>query len=115
MVRVIDVDLGVSSFLEITKEDITASGKIRPIGSRHFAAQSQLVQNLTGLSNTPIWAQIAPHVSAKKLAVLVEEVMGLGRHSLFSPHVAIFEQQETTRMANQAGEDLLVEAKRPVE
>lgn len=115
VVRVIDDDLGVSSFLEITKEDITASGKIRPIGSRHFAAQSQLVQNLTGLSNTPIWAQIAPHVSAKKLAVLVEEVMGLGRHSLFSPHVAIFEQQETTRMANQAGEDLLVEAKGPVE
>lgn len=115
VVRVIDDDVGVTSFLEITKDDITASGKIRPIGSRHFAAQAQLIQNLTGLANTPIWQQIAPHVSAKKLAVLVEEVMGLGRHSLFSPNVAVFEQQETTRMANQAGEDLLVEAKAPVQ
>lgn len=105
----------MTSFLEITKDYITASGKIRPIGSRHFAAQAQLIQNLTGLANTPIWQQIAPHVSAKKLAVLVEEVMGLGRHSLFSPNVAVFEQQETTRMANQAGEDLLVEAKAPVQ
>ena len=47
--RVIDDDLGVESFLKITKEDITAKGKIRPIGSRHFAARAQLVQNLTGL------------------------------------------------------------------
>lgn len=113
VVRVIDNDLGVTDFLEITQDDITASGVLRPIGARHFAAQSQLVQNLTGIANTPIWQQIGPHVSSKSLAKLVEDVMGLGRHQLFSPNIAIFEQQETSRLANQAGEDLEVEQQTP--
>lgn len=114
VVRVMDDDLGVTDFMSITKEDITASGVIRPIGARHFAAQAQLVQNLTGLANTPIWQQIAPHVSSKALATLVEDVMGLQRHQLFQPNVAIFEQQETSRLVNQAGEDLEVEAATPI-
>ena len=107
--RVMDDDLGVQQFMEITKEDITASGVLRPIGARHFAAQAQLVQNLTNLSNTPIWQQIAPHVSAKQLAKMVEDVLGFGRFQLIRPNVAIVEQQETQRMMNQATEDLEVE------
>lgn len=112
-VRVIDNDLGVTQFMEITKEDITASGVLRPIGARHFAAQSQLVQNLTSLSNTPIWQQIAPHMSSKRLATLVEDVLNLNRHQLIRPNVAITEQQETARLSNQAGEDLQVEQSIP--
>lgn len=114
-VRVIDDDTGVQQFLEITKDDITASGTIRPIGARHFAAQAQLVQNLTNLANTPIWQQIGPHTSSKKLAALVEEVMGLNRYSLFAPNVAVFEQQETARLGSQAQEDLMAEQSVPVE
>src|SRR5690606_29999472 len=60
VIRVIDDDIGITEFMEITKEDITASGVIRPIGARHFAAQAQLLQNLTGVYNTPIGQMIAP-------------------------------------------------------
>jgi hypothetical protein len=109
IVRVIDDDLGVTEFIQITKDDITASGKLRPIGARHFGAQAQLVQNLTTLSNTPIWQQIGVHISSKKLAELIEDVMGLGKYTLFSPNVAVFEQQETARLSNQATEDLAAE------
>jgi hypothetical protein len=115
VVRVIDDDLGVASFMEITKDDITASGKLRPIGARHFAAQAQLVQNLTNLSNTPIWQETAPHRSSKNLALLIEDVMGIGRHQLFRPNVAVFEQQETSGLAAQAGEDLEVAQATPIE
>ena len=113
--RVIDNDLGITTFMEITKEDITASGILRPIGARHFAAQAQLVQNLTQLSNTAVWQQIAPHVSSIQLASLVEDVLGLGRYSLISPNIAIQEQQETQRSLNQAQEDLQVEQSQPVQ
>lgn len=109
IVMSIDDDLGVRNFLSITKADITAAGVIRPIGARHFAAEAQLVQNLTGLANTPIWQQIAPHMSNKAMANLVEDVFGLTRYTLFRPNVAIFEQQETQRLVSQAGEDLAVE------
>lgn len=114
VVRVLDDDLGVTQFLTITRDDITASGKLRPIGARHFAAQAQLVQNLQQLSNTPIWQQVSPHMSGKQMSKLIEDVLGLGRYQLFQPNAAVHEQQETMRLSQQAGEDLQVEAQTPV-
>lgn len=113
-VRVMDDDIGVETFLEVTKEDITASGVLRPIGARHFAAQAQLMQNLTQLYQSNIGNIIAPHTSGKKLSQLVEQVLGLNKYGLYSPNVAIFETQETQRLAGQAQEDLEVEAQTPV-
>lgn len=109
VVRVLDDDLGVVQFIEITKEDITASGKLRPIGARHYASQAQLVQNLNGLFTTQIGQMVAPHTSSKQLSKLVEDILGLQRYQLFQPNVAVFEQQETARAANQVQEDLMVE------
>jgi hypothetical protein len=106
VVRVMDDDLGVEKFVKITKDDITASGKLRPIGARHFAAQAQLLQGLSGVFNSNMAAVVSPHLSSIKMAKLLEEVLGLGRYSLFSPNAAVFEQQETARLAKQAQEDL---------
>jgi hypothetical protein len=114
-VKVMDNDLGVQTFMTVTKEDITASGVLRPIGSRHFATQAQLVQNLTALSQTPIWQQVAPHMQSKELAKLVEVALNLNRFGLFTPNAAVFDQQETARLANQATEDLAVEQSLPVQ
>lgn len=110
LIRVMDDDLGVESFMEVTRDDITARGKIRPIGARYFAARAQMVQNLTGISNTPIWQQITPHVSSKRLATYVEDMLGWGRFDLVQDNVAIMEQAETQRLINQAQEDLSMEA-----
>jgi hypothetical protein len=108
-IRVLDDDLGVQRFQEITREDITASGILRPVGARHFAAQAQIVQNLTGIANTPIWQQIAPHTSSIKLSKMVEDVLGFGRYEVFRPNIAIDEQTQTQRLAAQANEDLMTE------
>ncbi len=113
VIRVIDDDLGVQQFMEITRDDITASGKLRPIGARHFAAQAQLMQNLTGVFNSPVGQMVSPHLSTKALSKLVEDVLGLQRYDLFSPNIAVAEQQETQRLAGQATEDLEVEQSLP--
>lgn len=115
IVRVMDDDLGVAEFLTITKADITAKGKLRPIGARHFAAQAQLVQNLTGLLGGALGGLIQPHVSGKKLATLIEGALNLERFSLFSPNVKIFEDQETQELMNQSQEDVAVNAATPIE
>lgn len=115
IVRSIDDDIGIEVFLEITKEDITASGVIRPIGARHFAAQAQLLQNLSGVYNSAIGNMIAPHTSTKNLATLIEDILGLSRYDLYRPNVAIFEQQETQRLADQASEDLMMEQGAPIQ
>lgn len=114
VIRVINNDLGVKQFINITKDDITASGILRPIGARHFAAQAQMVQNLTQLSNTAIWPQISAHISSIELAKMVEDLLNINRFKLVRPNVAIFEQQETKRLAGQAEEDLMVEQSMPV-
>lgn len=113
--KVIDTDLGVADFLSITKDDITAKGKLRPIGARHFAARAQLVQNLLGVFNSPIGQQIAPHVSAKRLAQMVEEYMGFEQYDFIQENVAVFEQAETQKLVNQVQQTLQVEQATPIE
>ena len=108
LIRVIDDDIGVAEFLNITRDDIAASGRIRPIGARHFSAKAQLMQNVLGLFNTPAFQLIAPHVSGKNLAGMLDDLLGTEKYGIFRPNVAIFEQQETASLANQAQEDLEV-------
>jgi len=115
LVRVMDDDLGVQEFLEITKEDITATGKVRPIGARHFAARAQLVQNLQGVFNGAIGQTIMPHVSSKALAKLVEDAMGWDRFDLVKDNIQIMEQLESQRLINAGQEQVEAEAMTPVE
>lgn len=112
-VRVMDDDLGVVQFMNVTKEDITAAGKLRPIGSRHFAAQAQLVQNLTQLFNSPVGQMILPNVSTKELTKLIEDALQLQRFSLFTDNAQLFEQAEREQLASQIREQMMVEQAQP--
>lgn len=113
VIRAIDDDLGVSEFLTITREDITASGVLRPIGARHFAKQSQDLQNLLGVFNSAAMGLIQPHTSAIELTKFIEDTIGVAGYEIFKPNVAISEQAETQSLMNQAQEDLEVEASVP--
>lgn len=115
IIRVMDDDIGVQDFLRITQEDITANGKIRPVGARHFAKQAQDLQNVVGIFNSPIGQMIQPHTSAIAMANFVSDVIGLNGYDIFRPNVAVAEQAETQSLMNQAGEDLDVQAQVPVE
>lgn len=115
VVRVMDDDLGVTSFMSITKEDITAKGKLRPVGARHYANRAQLMQNLSGVFNSPLGQMIAPHISSKKLAQLVEDFMGFEQFDFISDNVAIFEQAETQKLMNEAQNQIEVEQMIPAQ
>lgn len=113
VVRVMDDDIGVVSFLSLTKEDITAKGHLYPMGSRHFAATNQLVQNLTGVFNSPVAQVIAPHVSGKALARMVEDAFGWEKYGLIQDNVAVMEQAETASLAQQGQEQVQAEGMTP--
>lgn len=115
IVRVMDKDFGVPEFLTITKEDITAKGKIRPMGARHFAARAQLLQNLNGVFGSPMAQMLNPHVSRTALFELVEETLGLNKFQLFKNNIGVVEDQQTQRLINQAQIDMQNEATAPVE
>lgn len=110
VVRTIDDDLGITEFLEITRDDITASGVIRPVGARHFAKQAQDLQNLFGIFNSGAMAMLQPHISGIELSKYIEETLGITGYEIFKPNVALEEQAESQGLANQLQEDLEVEA-----
>lgn len=115
VVRIIDTDLGVTQFKSITQDDLVAKGILRPVGARHFSQQSQDLQNLIGVANSPLWATISPHVSGKNLAGLIDDIVNIRGYQVFRPNVAVMEARETQTLAGQAAEDAQVEATGPSE
>lgn len=115
IIRVMNDDLGVETFLEVTREDITANGLLRPIGARHFAKQAQDLQNLVGVLNSPIGQMISPHTSGVEMSKFISDVLGLKGWEIFRPNVAISEQAETQQLMNQAMEDVEMAATSPAE
>ena len=57
---------------------------------------------------------IAPHISAKRLAKMVEEYMGFEQYEFIKDNAAIFEQAETQKLANQAQQSIQADAAVPV-
>lgn len=113
VIRVMDKDFGVAEFRTITKTDIVSTGKLRPIGARHFAKQAQDMQNLNGILGGPIGAIIRPHISGKALAGFVANLVDLTSYNVFRPNIAVEENAETQSLAQQANEDLQVQQQMP--
>ena len=113
LAKVYDDDFGVQDFLSITKEDLTSRGKIRPVGARHYAARAQLLQNILGVFNSPIGQMIAPHISPKQLAVMVEEYMGFEKYNFVKDNAAIFEAAEQEKIKMQIQQDLQSQQQAP--
>jgi len=100
----LDNELGIQIFQDITKDDLNGKGRIYPVGARHFAAKANLLQNLTNLSNSAVGQDpsINIHLSGKKIAKLIEEVLDLEKYGIYQENVRIFEQQETQQLINSA-------------
>lgn len=109
LIRVIDDQYGIASFMKITKDDITAAGKIRPIGARRFARNANIVQNITQMMQTigqdP---SINVHISGRKLASLFEQLLDLERYDLVSDNIRLLEQMQTAKL-QQAAQGMLQE------
>ena len=110
-IKTIDQDFGTERYIEVTKDDLMASGKIYPIGARHFGEQAKFLQELTqtmgAIQQIP---SVAAHISGKAIAKALEENLGWQNYKIVQDNVMIFEQADTQRLMNQVSEDLQVEA-----
>lgn len=115
-VKVVDPDLGVEEFIEVTKDDLKASGRLYPMGARHFAEKARFVQELTQtLSAVQGLPGVAAHFSGKAAARALEETMGWSKWGIVKDNIAVIEQLETQRLAQAAQEQAQVEADIPSE
>jgi hypothetical protein len=110
--RVFDSAANAIIFKTVTKDDITANGKIVPVGARHFAERARRVQNLTQLYQIKLSdPTVAAHMSGKEFArILADE---LGEPTLFSENISVQEQLETQQQVQEAemqNQEMLMQA-----
>ena len=109
-IRTVDEKYGTESFIEVTKQDLSATGKIYPVGARHFAEQARFVQELAQTVQTvQAIPTVAAHISGKAIAKALEENLGWQNYKIVQDNASVFEQAETQRLVNQAQEDMAVE------
>lgn len=110
-IRTVDEDFGTEAFVEVTKDDLMAAGKLYPIGARHFAEQARFIQELAQtIQAVQALPTVAAHISGKAIAKAIEENMGWSNYKIVQDNAMIFEQAETQRLMNQVAEDIQTEA-----
>ena len=98
VLRVLNDTTNTQYFIDITKEDLKANGKIVPIGARHFAERALRVQNLTSLYQIKAGdPSVGVHLSGKEFARLLTEE--LGEPALFAENIGVKEQFDTQKRA----------------
>lgn len=105
IIEVVDDDTGAIEFQTITKADITANGKLVPVGARHFQRNGQLIQNLSQLQLGPLSdPEVAQHFSSVGLAELYQELLDLQgtKKTIVSPYVRVQERLEAQRRTQTA-------------
>lgn len=111
VVEVLDDDIGVSEFVTIQKQDITANGRLNAVGARHFSRQNMLTKNLQQFS-----AQVAgdpllqQHFPSERLAKVWEDMLGFKGLELFQAYGRVAEQAELERLSQVAQSQVQEEA-----
>jgi hypothetical protein len=110
-IRVFDNQFEVVRFQELTKNDITGNGRIRPMAAQHFAERANQIQNITNFFQTLVQADpdIKMHWSSIKLAKLTEDLMDLDTLDLVEPFIRISEQAHAQRLLSSHQEQLAME------
>lgn len=114
-IPVIDEELGVTSFVELTAADITGAGKLKPMAARHFAEKAEVVQSLTNFLSSQVGQDqgVRVHFSGIKIAKLYEEMLDITDYKLVMPYIRISEEADAQSMVHQTQEDMQMKAMTP--
>lgn len=99
-VNVFDDEFKIQTFLQLTADDITGAGTLKPIAARHFAERAELVQNLTTIMSSPMGQDpaVTVHMSGLKMAKMLEEVVDIEDYEIVQPYVRLYEQEDAKRL-----------------
>lgn len=108
LVRYFNDKNDVVEFIKVTRDDLSVSGKIKPMGATHFAQRNMIVQNWTNFANSAMGQDPAVnvHMSGKKIAHLIEELFDSEKYGIVSDNIRVIEQAETQQLAQAATQSL---------
>jgi len=104
---------GFIEMLNITKDSLAVDGILVPKGARRFARKNQIMSSITQLSATGLMQVVAPHMSGKGTANLIEELLEVGDTGMFEEFAGILEQGEAQQVMNQVEQSTALEASQP--
>jgi len=114
-IGIFDDEYKARIFLDLTANDITGAGRIRPIAARHFAERAEKVQNINAFFQSALGQdeEMKMHFSTVKLAEMFEELLEVEDYDLVTPYIRISERQEAQKQHNAIEEQTQVETLTP--
>lgn len=114
-VRSIDDEFGSIDFQDITKEDLSANGRLKPVAARNFAEKAERIQSITSWSQSPLGQDedVKMHFSSIKLAELVEELTDIEEYGIVTPYIRLAERADAEKQAQALAEENQVQAQTP--
>jgi multidrug efflux pump subunit AcrB len=114
-VRTYDDMNKINLFQELTAEDVTGNGTLKPIAARHFAEKAQQVQDLSNFRMSAAGSDPAllQHFSTVQEAKLWEALLEIEPYNIVQPYVRIAEQKDAQMYANIGMEQMATETMTP--
>lgn len=114
-IRVFNDEFKFATFMDLTADDITGNGRIRPVAARHFAEKAQMVQDINAFFTSPLGQdpEIKAHWSSVKLSQMMEHILEIEDYEIVQPFVRLDEQADAQRLAQTHSENVQMEGQTP--
>jgi hypothetical protein len=114
-IRVFDDQFKTETFRQLSPDDITGSGRIRPVAARHFAEKAETVQNLNSFYQSAIGQDdgVKIHFSGVKTAELFEDLLEIQDYEIVQPFIRLSETADAQRLSQAHQQQVGVEAMTP--
>lgn len=106
-------DEGIPIMLQVTREDLSANGKLVPVGARRFARQNQQMSMINQLANSNLGQLIGQHINSYNLARVVEDLGGFGNYEFVDKFAAIVEAGEAQMQQAMQEQELVSKLSNP--
>lgn len=114
-IRVWNDEADVAVFKTLTADDITGMGRLRPMAARHFAEQSEMVQNITNFFGSAVGQDplVKSHMSTVAIAKLFEQLLQLEDFKLVEPFIRITEETQAQQIGQANQENSMMSTQQP--
>ena len=114
-IRIEDESTNAVSFKDISIDDLSGFGRIKPVAARNFADKAEKVQNVNAFFASVLGQdpEMKAHFSTVKLARMFEELLDIEPYGVVQPYVRLSEQQEAQSLMNAGQEQVAMEAATP--
>lgn len=106
-------DEGIPIMLQVTREDLSANGKLVPVGARRFSRQNQQMSMINQLANSNLGQLIGQHINSFNLARVVEDLGGFGNYEFIDKFAAIVEAGEAQMQQSMQEQELVSKLSNP--